>query len=181
MSEPGSPVPIRRRAILDELDHALRMATRSIDGDSSPIIVDRIGHICGQVAVIGDGALIVETRRRLARLRWRIEHAGHRDSALYGAIQGGLSSLRAARVLCELGDLHGTHPHKPSRTLEARVLDALVDGPKRPWMLAEDLGVHQSQISRAFRGLLNKELITRSSAPTNAPDSRGRWYALRDD
>jgi hypothetical protein len=85
----------------------------------------------------------------------RLGRSGVNDPALQGALLGGVFSLSAALVASEVIRVESKTPIRPTR-LESRIIDALVERPRRPSSLADEFGVHQSGVSGALRSLREK-------------------------
>jgi DNA-binding transcriptional ArsR family regulator len=125
------------------------------------------------VIAAGNADVIANCKWQLSRLLRRLERSSRIDLALHGALRCIVSSLGAALLTAPNVD-------KPTRrkTLESRILGALLEGPKRPFSLADEFGMHQSLVSRALRKLRNKGLVTKIDTPWWEPDSRASWYEL---
>jgi hypothetical protein len=138
--------------------------------------VEHIGTICGEAVATGKPEIMGSVKRKLARLIWRLERSGHIDLALHGALRSSVQTLSAAQNSLDMAT-------SASRglTLQSKILDSLVEGPKRPVVMARELGVHQTQISRALRALHDRGLVSRISTPRWESDFKARWYDLAVD
>lgn len=69
-----------------------------------------------------------------------------------------------------------------SSTVADRIISRMrmSPGPVRPTELAESLGVHLSQVSRALRKLAASSQVKKTQPPLPAGDARGVWYTLAD-
>jgi hypothetical protein len=168
-------VRLRTGVLLAEADSLLEAVTRTRCVDHLPqSLVERIGEIAGEMVAVGDVETMAAYKWRLSRLRWRLEESGNINTALHGAVRSSVSSLRVG------SEVTSQTPTKLNRrlTVDCQVLNALIERPKRPSTLADELGLYQSQISRSLRSLRTKGRVIRISAPTWEEDSRGQWYAL---
>jgi len=162
---------------VDALVESLSAAARS--GDSLAGGAEWVGSLCGEVAHSSDPKLIAATRARMQRLMGRLERAGNDNAELRGALVAEMKSLGVALTKADMTRV-AERRWAVRASLKSRILQALNAGASRPRALAAELGVDESQVSRAFRDLVDEGRIEPVTPPASEVDGRAHWYALRE-
>ena len=162
---------------VDALVESLTSTAQS--GDSLAGSAKWVGSICGEVASTSDPKLIAATRARMQRLMGRVDREGAGYDELRGALVAELQTLGVALTKADM--TRAAEQRSVARaSLKARILETLKGGAVRPRVLARELGVDESQVSRAFRELAGAGRVERVEPPASEEDGRAHWYALQE-